>query len=64
MAAPAGEEVGRIGYSATVRVPTYGIIAHGIRTGSMDMNKFNEIRAELLQDNRPFIPQAEIKYVG
>ena len=30
----------------------------------MDMNKFNEIRAELLQDNRPFIPQAEIKYIG
>jgi hypothetical protein len=36
----------------------------GIRTGSMDMEKFDEIKAELLHDNRPFIPNADIKYIG
>jgi len=30
----------------------------------MDMEKFDEIKAELLHDNRPFIPNADIKYIG
>ena len=55
---------GRIGNGASVRVPTYGIIAHGIRTSSMDMEKFDGIKIELLQDNKPFIPLADIKYIG
>ena len=30
----------------------------------MEMDKFEEIRDNILQDNRPFIPRAEIRYVG
>jgi len=30
----------------------------------MDMEQFEAIKTELLQDNRPFIPTAEIKYIG
>jgi hypothetical protein len=30
----------------------------------MDIEKFDEIKAELLHDNRPFIPNADIKYIG
>jgi len=30
----------------------------------MDMDRFKETRDQLLLDNKPFIPQAEIKYVG
>ncbi|KAK3109438.1 hypothetical protein LTR53_017312 [Teratosphaeriaceae sp. CCFEE 6253] len=54
----------RIGAGATVRNPTYGILAHGTRTSTMDMNKFDEARDNIIQDNRPFIPKAEIKYIG
>jgi hypothetical protein len=54
----------RIGRGTSIRLPTYGILAHGIRTSSMDMEKFDEIKAELLHDNRPFIPNADIKYIG
>ncbi|OAL42831.1 hypothetical protein IQ07DRAFT_525488 [Pyrenochaeta sp. DS3sAY3a] len=54
----------RIGTGATVRIPTYGVLAHGIRTSTMDMGKFEENRAQILQDNRPFIPQAEVKHIG
>ncbi|KAK2005382.1 hypothetical protein LZ32DRAFT_194398, partial [Colletotrichum eremochloae] len=48
----------RIGNRATVRIPTYGVLAHGIRTSSMDMERFNEIRDDLMQDNKAFIPTA------
>jgi hypothetical protein len=54
----------RIGTGASVRIPTYGVLAHGVRTSSMDMARFEENRAQMLQDNRPFIPQAEIKHIG
>jgi hypothetical protein len=30
----------------------------------MEMDNFEEIQENILQDNRPFIPRAEIKYVG
>jgi hypothetical protein len=30
----------------------------------MDMSKLDEIRAQVLQDNRPLIPRAKIRYVG
>jgi hypothetical protein len=30
----------------------------------VDVEKFDEIKAELLHDNRPFIPNADIKYIG
>jgi predicted RNase H-like HicB family nuclease len=46
----------RIGSGTTVQIPTFGVLAHGIRTSTMDMSKLDEIRAQILQDNRPFIP--------
>ncbi len=54
----------RIGNGASIRTLTYGVIAHGIRTSSMDMEKFDQIKTEILQDNKPFIPTADIKYIG
>jgi hypothetical protein len=54
----------RIGTGTAVRIPTYGVLAHGIRTSTMDMEKFEENRNQILQDNRPFIPGAEIKHIG
>ena len=56
--------VHRIGNGAVVQIPTYGIIVHGIRTSAMDMDKQEENKTQILQDNRPFIPRAEIKYMG
>ncbi|KAF2623202.1 hypothetical protein BU25DRAFT_478355, partial [Macroventuria anomochaeta] len=60
----ADDWVHRIGHRATVRIPTYGVLAHSIRTNSIDMTRFEETRDQILQDNRPFIPQAEIRYIG
>jgi hypothetical protein len=60
----ADDWVQRIGHKATVRIPTFGVLAHSIRTSSMDLTKFEETRDQILQENRPFIPQAEIKYIG
>ena len=54
----------RIGSGATVRIPTFGVLAHGVRTSSMDMDHTDEVKDGLLQDNKPFVPNAEIKYVG
>lgn len=54
----------KIGNGANARIPTYGVLAHGIRTSTMDMDKANAIKTEVLQENRPFIPSAEIKYIG
>ncbi|GJN66047.1 hypothetical protein PLICBS_000063 [Purpureocillium lilacinum] len=54
----------RIGNGATVRIVTYGVLAHGIRTSSMDMDHFDEVKDGILQDNKEFIPNAEIKYIG
>lgn len=56
----ADDWVSRVGNGAYVRNPTYGILAHGIRTSTMEMDKFEEIRDNILQDNRPFIPRAEM----
>lgn len=60
----ADDWVTRVGNGAYVRNPTYCVLAHGIRTSTMEMDKFEEIRDNILQDNRPFIQRAEIKYVG
>ncbi|KAK2922996.1 hypothetical protein FoTM2_017264 [Fusarium oxysporum f. sp. vasinfectum] len=54
----------RIGNGATVRIPTYGVLVHGVRTSSMNMDNFELLRDGILQDNKPFIPNAEIKYIG
>ncbi|KAK0258108.1 hypothetical protein LTR35_018188, partial [Friedmanniomyces endolithicus] len=42
----------RIGAGAAVRKPTYVVLAQGIRTSTMDMDKFEEVRDNILQDNR------------
>jgi hypothetical protein len=54
----------RIGNGTSVRNPTYGVLVHGIRTSTMDTDKFEETRDAILQDNKPFIPTADIKYIG
>jgi hypothetical protein len=54
----------RIGHRATVRIPTYGVLAHSIRTSTRDMDRFEETRDHILLDYRPCIPQAEISYTG
>ena len=59
----ANDWINQIGRGTSIRLPTYGILAHGIRTSSMDIEKFDEIKAELLHDNKPFIPNADIKYI-
>ena len=50
-----------ISNGASVRSPTYGVIVHGVRTSSMNTEKFEWIKTCLLADNRPFIPAADIK---
>lgn len=47
--AHAGDWTHRIGTGATVRNPTYGVLAHGVRTSTMDMDKFEEVRDNILQ---------------
>ena len=54
----------RIGNGSSIQIPTYGVLAHGIRTNTMDMSKFEENKSQILQDNRPFIPRAEIRHIG
>ncbi|KAG7419730.1 hypothetical protein Forpe1208_v003605 [Fusarium oxysporum f. sp. rapae] len=54
----------RLGIGASVRIPTYGVLVHGIRTSSMDVERFEDMRDNILQENRPFIPNAGIKYIG
>jgi hypothetical protein len=54
----------KIGSGATARIPTFGVIAHGVRTSTMNMDRAEEVKRDILQDNRAFIPFAEIKYVG
>lgn len=54
----------RLGNGTSVRNPTYGVLAHGIRTSTMNVKKFEETRDIILQDNKPFIPTADIKYIG
>jgi hypothetical protein len=55
--------INQIKRSTSIRLSTYGILAHGIRTSSIDMEKFDKIKAELLHNNRPFIPNTDIKYI-
>jgi hypothetical protein len=52
------------GNSASVRNPTFGLLVHGVRTITMDTDNFENTRDMILQDNKPFIPTADIKYIG
>jgi hypothetical protein len=57
------DRVQRIGDKATVRIPMYGMIVYRIRSSTLNMDKFEEHRARILQDSRPFIPQAEMNHI-
>ncbi|XP_014550063.1 hypothetical protein COCVIDRAFT_32089 [Bipolaris victoriae FI3] len=50
--------------ATSTEIPTYGVLTHGIRTSIMNMDRFEDNRSQILQDNRPFIPQAEIRHIG
>jgi hypothetical protein len=56
--------VPRIGDGTSVRTHTYGVLVHGIRTRTMNIERFEEVRAEILQANKAFLPTADIKYIG
>jgi ribosomal protein L20 len=56
--------VHRIGDGTSVRTHTYGVLVHGIRTRTMNIERFEEVRAEILQANKAFLPTADIKYIG
>lgn len=43
--------VHRIGNRVTIRIPTYGVLVRGIRTSTLGMDKFEENREQILQDN-------------
>ncbi|KAF2252868.1 hypothetical protein BU26DRAFT_560213 [Trematosphaeria pertusa] len=47
----------------SVQIPTYGVLAHSIRTSTMDTGKFEENRTQIPEDNRPFRPRADIERV-
>jgi hypothetical protein len=56
--------VPRLESGMSVRIPTYGVVIHGICTSTMDTEKFEEIRDEILQANRAFLSTVDIKYIG
>ncbi|KAI7349593.1 hypothetical protein KC320_g5990 [Hortaea werneckii] len=43
----------RVGNGANIRNPTYGVLAYGIHTSTMEMDNFEEVQENILQDNRP-----------
>ena len=53
-----------IGNDTSVHIPTYGVLVYGRRFNTIDMATFEEIGNQILQDNRSFIPRAEIKHIG
>ena len=52
--------VPHVGNGTAVRNPTYGVLVHGVHTSTMDMERFEYIKHNIL----PFIPNAGIKYIG
>jgi len=56
--------VPRLGNGTSVRTYTYGVLVHGIRTSTINIENFEEVRDAILHENRAFLPTAEIKYVG
>lgn len=54
----------RLGNGTSVRTYTYGVLVHGIRSSTINMENFEEIRDAILHENRAFLPTAEIKYIG
>ncbi|KIV98468.1 uncharacterized protein PV09_09721 [Verruconis gallopava] len=56
--------VPRLGNGTSVRTYTYGVLVHGIRTSTINMENFDEVRDTILHENRAFLPAADIKYIG
>jgi ribosomal protein L20 len=56
--------VHRIGDGILVRTYTYGVLIHSIRTRTMNIKRFKEVKMEILQANKVFLPTADIRYIG
>jgi hypothetical protein len=59
----AGDWAHYVGNRTSVQVPIYGIIAYEIRISSMNTKKFEKTRNKLFMDNKPFMFNAEIKFI-
>ncbi|KIV99072.1 uncharacterized protein PV09_09238 [Verruconis gallopava] len=53
----ADDWVARVGSGSSVRNPTYGVLVHGTRISTVDMDKQEDMRNAILQDNKPFYPR-------
>lgn len=53
-----------LGERAELVIPTYGVIAHGIPTNSINIKDQEATIQQVLADNYTVVPNAEISYVG
>lgn len=53
-----------LGERAELVLPTYGVIAHGIPTNSINIKDQEATIEQVLADNYTVVPNAEISYVG
>jgi hypothetical protein len=58
------EWINGLGEHAELIVPTYGVIAHGISTNSINIKDQQATIQQILADNYTVIPRAKISYVG
>ena len=56
--------LGSLGAQAELIVPTYGVIAHGSPTNSINIKDQKATIEQILADNHKVIPNAKISYVG
>lgn len=56
--------IGGLGEHAELVIPTYGVIAHGIPTNSINIKDHEATIQQILADNHTVIPKAKISYVG
>ncbi|KMU79493.1 hypothetical protein CISG_01911 [Coccidioides immitis RMSCC 3703] len=56
--------VSSLGEHAEVIVPTYGVIAHGISTSTINVKDQKATIQQILADNYTVIPKADISFVG
>ncbi|KIV98779.1 uncharacterized protein PV09_09476 [Verruconis gallopava] len=56
--------VPQLGSGTLVHTYIYKVIIHSIRTSMMNTEGFKEVKAEILQANKAFLPTADIKYIG
>ncbi|EKG09471.1 Zinc finger CCHC-type protein [Macrophomina phaseolina MS6] len=52
------------GGSARIVTQTYGVIVHGVHTKSIDPSDMENATKLLQAENKPLLPNAEIRYVG